>query len=69
MRRFRLRRLEDETGISGVGVVAEGVIFSNGKCVMCWTTELVSIAIYDNVQTLEAIHGHDGKTVIEFIDE
>ena len=31
MNSFILRRLEDVSGVSGTGVVAEGVEFSNGK--------------------------------------
>lgn len=69
MRRFKLRRMVDETGISGIGVVAEGIVFSNGKCALCWTTDLASIAIYDDMATLEAIHGHNGTTVVEMIDD
>lgn len=69
MRRFRLRRLVDETGISGIGVVAEGIVFSNGKCVLSWTTEFASIGIYDDIKMVEAIHGHDGTTVVEMIDD
>jgi len=63
---FYLDRIVDETGISGTGVIAEGVQFSNGKCAMCWLTKNFSIGIYDDVETLIAIHGHDGKTVLRW---
>lgn len=70
MRRFQLRRLEDETGISGSGIVAEGVEFTSGICVIAWLTEIRSIsAIYENISTLMKLHGHNGKTIIEFFDE
>lgn len=65
-RLFVLRRLEDESGISGVGEVAEGVEFSNGKCALCWITPYRSVAIYDSIKELEAIHGHNGKTEIVY---
>ena len=65
---FYLQRLEDETGISGVGIVAEGVRFSSGKCVLTWLTEFSSIAIYDNIDLIDKIHGHAGKTVIVWGD-
>ena len=68
-RNFVLRRIEDESGISGIGDVAEGVEFSNGKCALCWITQYRSVAIYDSVRELEAIHGHDGKTVIVWENE
>lgn len=67
MKLFYLNRIEDESGVSGVGIVAEGIQFSNGKCVLSWLTEHSSIAIYDNIDDLKAIHGHNGKTVIEFL--
>jgi len=64
MRLFWLDRTGDVSGVSGVGFVAEGVQFSNGKCVISWRTLYTSIAVYDNIETLEAIHGHDGKTKV-----
>lgn len=69
MRRFVLNRLEDATGISGTGIVAEGVMFSNGKAAMTWRTAHTSTAVYDSMSAVEAIHGHDGRTRIEWIDE
>jgi hypothetical protein len=66
MKTFKLLRKEDATGISGTGIVAEGVQFSNGKCALSWLTEFTSMAIYDDIGTLEKIHGHGGKTVIEW---
>jgi len=59
---FVLRRTDDETGVSGTGSVAEGVEFSNGKCVLNWRTAKSSIAVYDNMKELEAIHCHGGKS-------
>jgi len=64
MKPFWLQRVEDDSGVSGVGLVAEGVIFSNGWCALTWLTELTSVAFYRNVEDVEAIHGHDGKTKI-----
>ncbi len=66
IKKFKLFRKKDATGISGEGYVAEGIIFSNGKCALSWLTVNSSIAIYDNIVILEAIHGHEGKTVIEY---
>src|SRR3990167_8446335 len=66
---FVLRRLEDESGISGTGYVAEGVQFSNGKCVLAWVTEHQSIAVYDSMDELLAVHGHGGKTIIVWVQE
>lgn len=68
MRRFWLDRREDVTGVSGTGPVAEGVQFHNGKCVLCWVTSKSSVALYDDLATLEAVHGHDGRTVVRWMD-
>lgn len=66
-RRFVLRRDDDETGISGTGVVAEGVEFSTGWCAMSWMTAAHSVAVYPNIKELERIHGHNGRAVIVWL--
>lgn len=68
MKRFLLVRSEDVSGVSGTGVVAEGIVFSTGRAVLCWLTQHRSIAIYDSISELEIIHGHDGRTVVRWID-
>lgn len=68
MRKFWLHREEDVSGISGTGVVAEGVQFSDGSCVIRWLGDLTSTNSYHNMAALEAIHGHDGKTKIVWED-
>lgn len=65
-RLFRLRRAEDASGVSGIGYVAEGVCFSDGSAVLRWTTQHRSWAVYSSIEELEAIHGHEGRTVIEW---
>lgn len=69
MRRFHLERDEDESGVSGTGIVAEGVLFSSGKVVLSWLTEHTSLGIYDDLATAIQIHGHGGKTRIVFRDD
>lgn len=61
---FHLKRIEDQSGVSGVGIVARGMIFPSGKVVMEWQTFHTSISIYQNIQDVEAIHSHGGKTLI-----
>ena len=69
MRLFELRRDVDETGISGTGTVAQGVIFDNGWCVMVWPTKHTSAAFYTDLSEVIAIHGHNGKTrVVQIAD-
>ena len=64
MKLFQLHRHEDESGVSGTGIVAEGVQFSDGKCALSWLTDKSSKGFYDCIQHIEDIHGHGGKTKI-----
>lgn len=69
MRRFILQRDEDVTGISGTGVVAEGVEFSNGRAVVHWITgDHRSTVVWEDVASVEAIHGHGGASQIVWLD-
>ncbi len=69
MRRFYLKRLEDESGVSGSGRVAEGVEFSDGACALNWLTHTSCTGVYKNIKQLQSIHGHGGKTVVEWKDD
>jgi hypothetical protein len=69
VRTFKLVRSEDLSGVSGVGEVAEGVEFKDGTVVISWLTKFHSIGIYENVEELVAIHGHEGRTHVEFMKE
>lgn len=66
--RFKLIRVEDESGVSGTGHVADGVQFENQICVLNWKTNPSSTAVYSNIIDLQIIHGHNGKTRIEWVD-
>jgi hypothetical protein len=68
MRYFYLKRIQDESGVSGEGIVAEGVEFTNGQCAMHWLTQFSSIAIYPSLKELINIHGHEGKTKVEYYE-
>jgi hypothetical protein len=68
MRRFRLIRTEDVSGVSGTGAVAEGVAFSSGKVALSWLSDLPTVTVYDAIGDLERIHGHEGRTRIEWLD-
>lgn len=65
MRMFELHRDEDETGISGTGVVAQGVVFDDGPTVLRWIVgEHRSTVVWPSIEAVEAIHGHGGRTRI-----
>ena len=70
-RRFELHRDEDVTGVSGTGVVAEGVIFRDGVGAVRWLTEWPTSAVFHDrgQEAIEHIHGHGGKTRVVWIDE
>ena len=68
MRRFSLERIEDATGVSGVGNIAEGILFSDGIVAMRWITEHKSTCVYDSITEVVAIHGHGGRTVVVWQD-
>ena len=66
--RFHLQRDEDETGISGTGVVAYGVQFPDGTCVLRWDTAVNSTTFYASINDVEYLHGHAGRTRIVWDD-
>lgn len=68
MRKFILERDVDVSGVSGTGVVAEGVEFSDGTVALRWTSaNPTSVVFHDNgIDSVRQIHGHDGKTRIVF---
>ena len=68
-RRFHLYRHHDETGVSGPGIVAEGIQYRDGCIAMRWCVNPArSTTVYTNHDDVTTIHGHDGKTEIVWID-
>ena len=61
---FYLKRGDDVSGVSGTGIVADGVVFPDGTTVLRWRTAGGSTGIYDSLESVEKIHGHNGKTKI-----
>lgn len=63
MRTFNLVRHNDVSGISGTGVVAQGVEFNDGSVAMRWIVgEHRSTVLWANIEAVVAIHGHGGAT-------
>jgi hypothetical protein len=69
MRIFQLLRDEDKSGVSGVGLVAVGVVFPSGKVVLEWLGPHSTFGIYNNLTDVEHIHGHGGKSRVVFITQ
>lgn len=69
IRKFHLNRLIDESGMSGLGKVAEGVILPNGMTIMWWLKPPYSVQQYHSIDDLGWIHGHGEKKTTEIIYE
>lgn len=67
-RRFHLVRTVDVTGVSGTGVVAEGVEFDDGTTVVHWRGEHASTVVWASIASAEHVHGHGGLTRVEWVD-
>lgn len=69
MRRFVLVRHQDVSGVSGTGIVAEGVRFSDGVVALRWLRAPHATNIYPSVGQLLAVHGHNGLTELRWLDD
>ncbi|MCT9145372.1 hypothetical protein [Streptomyces violarus] len=68
--RFVLRRRRDISGISGLGDVADGVLWPDGTAAVRWRGEHPSTVHWDRGRaSVEMIHGHQGATEIVFVDQ
>ena len=58
MRRFVMHRHHDASGVSGTGLVLEGVLFSTGVVVIHWLTPPPrgSISVFDSLDQFLGIH-------------
>jgi hypothetical protein len=67
-RRFALVRHVDYTGVSGVGVVAYGVVFFDGQVALRWCSSHPATSVWDSLEDMMVIHGHGSATSVEWID-
>jgi hypothetical protein len=65
---FKVNRKADISGVSGVGHVADGVMFYDGTTVIYWRTQVPSVVVFHDLQHLLDIHGHGGATTIEWVE-
>jgi len=70
---FTVARQSDETGVSGEGVVIEGVLLATGQCIAHWLYPRPkgSIAIFDSMNDFVTVHikPHPGnRTIITYDD-
>ncbi len=69
MRRFFLKRNADVSGVSGIGVVAEGVRFTDGRVVLMWLRPPHAISVYGSIGEMLGVHGHEGSTTLMWLDD
>lgn len=67
-RRFIFRRHQDHSSFSGEGVALEGVRWSHGGVKLMWLGPLDSFVEWSSIEQAVTTHGHDGSTVIEWLD-
>ena len=73
IRTFTVCRINDESGVSGTGIVIEGITLATGQCVVHWLypTPRGSIAIFDSISDFATVHikPHPGnETIITYED-
>jgi hypothetical protein len=71
-KRFILYRREDETGASGTGVVATGVVWPDGHAALRWKADdhqaVSSTSVWTSVADMLQVHGHGGLSKIFYLD-
>ena len=73
IRSFTVCRQSDESGVSGEGVVIEGVVLASGHCIIHWLfpPPRGGIAIFDSLEDFLKVHVKphpENKTIITFED-
>ncbi|EFC79015.1 hypothetical protein [Parafrankia sp. EUN1f] len=67
-RRFQLHRDVDVSGVSGTGIVADGVVWPDGSADVRWRGDRPSAVHWDRAEHAEQIHGHAGATRFVLLD-
>ncbi|MFM9637632.1 hypothetical protein [Streptomyces turgidiscabies] len=69
-RLFVMRRHVDVSGVSGTGVIVDGVEWPDGTASLRWRGPHPKIDFADRgVPTVLHVHGHSGATEVEFLDQ
>ncbi len=64
---FIMNREVDETGVSGIGPVADGIVFPSGTCVVEWRGPNPCVQVWHSFEAFQRVHidSHpDNKTKI-----
>ncbi len=65
--RFYLYRHQDLSGISGTGIVADGIKWPDGTVTIRWRGNRPSTVNWNSIEDAESVHGHGGATVFVWI--
>lgn len=70
IREYYFERIKDISGQSGIGVVVRGGVFPSGVAMHEWIPSgAQSVNIYDNAKQAQETHGHNGATLMKFVDK
>lgn len=67
-RRFHLDRRTDMSGVSGTGIVADGVLWPDGTVTLRWRGDRPSTVHWSSFDDAQAVHGHGGATRFVWLD-
>lgn len=69
-RTFDLIRHHDISNVSGIGIIAQGTQFRDGQTAVQWCVPDMprTLQIWDCLDDVIQIHGHDGLTEVRFHD-
>jgi hypothetical protein len=65
---FELYRHRDISGVSGTGTVAWGVQWPDGTASLRWTGPYPAFANWPDIESMLAVHGHEGATELVWLD-
>lgn len=68
-RRFQLVRRDDTTGVSGTGIIVEGLEHRDGSVQYHWLTSPGTWQMAESMADVRHIHGHGGKTTVRYLDD
>lgn len=69
MRLFEIIREKDNEGLSGVGRVAKGCEFDDGRCIFMWWNDVQSIVIHKNMDDLRRVHCKNSRILYNSPDD
>lgn len=67
---FVLQRTHDVSGVSGTGIVCDGIMFPDLRVATRWRAGTAGVAqtcVWDSLHHVRKIHGHDGATTVKSV--